>query len=570
MHSPALNEIFCIGSRLQTTVTVAHACVNALRTLKYAAKRSSSMRLSIVRCLGVLLLVALALAGAWPVAADTPADEEELVRIPQLIQSGDLRGARNELQQLHARLQGDPRIYNLLGVVDAQENNFGAAELNFRHAVELAPRFTGAYLNLGRLYQEHASEKGTAEKALAVYRRLLVFEPDHVEANYQAAWLLNRLGMFSLSLAHLARLPQDAQKRPPALALRCSNSAALGRRVQAEVAFQQLSAASDLTEPDVLPMLPTLHDHSADDLSTRLLETLTRRSLISSVGLQALAELQEKQGRFKEARESLEKALQMEPPSAPVLIRLAKLAYQSADLEGAIGYLAHGRDLEPRNAVIHFFFGIVCVELKLPLQAKESLSEAIRLDPDNADYHYALGAVLLQVPVKDPDSAIAHFLKYRNAHRDDPHGHFALGVAYFDAYQLDAARKELEWAAARPETEVGANLYLGRLAMNEENLTEASVRLQKAVQSNPSSPEPYAELALLHIRRSEFGLAERNLTRALKIAPDHFRTNLNLLMLYQRTKDPRAERQARRVEELQKDGEERERLLLRSLEIRPY
>jgi hypothetical protein len=60
------------------------------------------------------------------------------------------------------------------------------------------------------------------------------------------------------------------------------------------------------------------------------------------------------------------------------------------------------------------------------------------------------------------------------------------------------------------------------------------------------------------------------LTRALKIAPDHFRTNLNLLMLYQRTKDPRAEQQARRVEELQKTGEERERLLLRSLEIRPY
>jgi len=41
-------------------------------------------------------------------------------------------------------------------------------------------------------------------------------------------------------------------------------------------------------------------------------------------------------------------------------------------------------------------------------------------------------------------------------------------------------------------------------------------------------------------------------------------------MLYQRTTHPRAEQQARRVEELQKAGEEREKLLLRSLEIRPY
>jgi len=41
-------------------------------------------------------------------------------------------------------------------------------------------------------------------------------------------------------------------------------------------------------------------------------------------------------------------------------------------------------------------------------------------------------------------------------------------------------------------------------------------------------------------------------------------------MLYKRTKDSRAEQQARRVEQLQKAGEERELLLLRSLEIRPY
>jgi len=94
--------------------------------------------------------------------------------------------------------------------------------------------------------------------------------------------------------------------------------------------------------------------------------------------------------------------------------------------------------------------------------------------------------------------------------------------------------------------------------------------LRKAVESEPSSPEPYAELALVHIRRKEFALAESNLTRALQIAPEHYRTNLNLLMLYQKTNDPRAGQQARRVEQLQKAGEERDRLLLRSLEIRPY
>jgi len=531
----------------------------------------ASMRHRNFRCLGVILC-ALIVPPATASPPDASTDEERLVQISQAIGSGDLRGARSGLEELLTRLPGDPRIYNLLGVIDAQESHFTAAESSFERAIQLAPRFTGAYLNLGRLYQEHASQKGAQkgemEKALKVYRTLLEFEPDHVEANYQAAWLFNRLGQFVSSLQHLARLPADAQQRAPALALRSADNAALGRRAQADAAIIQLSAAADLTEADVLPMLPALHDHHADDLATRLLEALVQRGLASKVSLQALAGLEEKQGRFKEARESLEKDLQLEAPSVAVLIRLAKLAYQAGDLEGAIGYLAHARDLEPENASIHFFFGMVCIDLKLPPEAKQSLKEAVRLDPDNPLYHYALGAVLLQE--KNSDEAIAHFQKYRDARPDDPRGNFALGVAYFDAYQLEAARQELEAVAARPETRVGANLYLGRLAVREDNLTEAGDRLRKAVESAPSSPEPYAELALVHIRRKEFAIAESNLARALKIDPDHYRSNLNLLLLYQRTKDSRAGQQARRVEQLQKAGEERERLLLRSLEIRPY
>ena len=515
----------------------------------------------------VRFLVVLAMAAVWAAAGEVSANEADLVRAQQLIQAHDLHGARSTLEQLRAHYPADPRIYNLLGAVDAQEQNLASAETNFRRAVELAPRFTGAYLNLGRLYQERGGKEDIA-KAVEVYRKILEFEAGNVEANYQAAWLLNRQGKFSSSLAHLARLSSDAQQRAAALAILGSDELGLGKRTEAESAFQRLSAAEDLGEADVVSILPALHEHSADGLATRLLETLARRGLATKTGLQALAGLEEQQGRFKEAREWLEKDFQFEPPTAPILIRLAKLAYQLSDLEGAVGYLAHARDLQPDNAAIHFFFGIVCVDLKLPPEAKQSLKEAVRLDSNNAIYHYALGAVLLQE--KDADGAIPHLQQYQNANRDNPHGHFALGVAYFDAYQLDAARRELEIAAARPETAVGANLYLGRLAFREGDLGKAEDLLTRAVQSNPSSPDPYAELALIQIRREEYARAEGTLAKGLHIAPGHYRTNLHLLMLYQRTHDARAEQQSQVVQKLEKDGEERERLLLRSLDIRPY
>jgi len=192
----------------------------------------------------------------------------------------------------------------------------------------------------------------------------------------------------------------------------------------------------------------------------------------------------------------------------------------------------------------------------------------VRLNPENPYYNYALGAVL--VNEKNEEEAIPHFRKFRDAHPDDPRGRFALGVAYFEAYQVDSARKEFLSIANSPETRMGAQLYLGRLALRQEKLDEALDHFQCAIQANKAAPEPYAESALIRIRRKEYALAGQDLERALKIAPQHYLSNLRLLMLYQRRKDPRAEAQARRVEQLQKAGEEKERLLLRSLDIRPY
>ena len=156
-------------------------------------------------------------------------------------------------------------------------------------------------------------------------------------------------------------------------------------------------AASDLSEADVLPILSTLHNHSADDFACRLLEILDERKLISSAGLQALAGIEEKQGRLKEARDVLEKDLQVEPPSAPLLVRLAKLAYQSGDLEGAVAYLAHARDLEPakRCDSLLFWDRLRGSEITARGSGVPGQSRA-RWIPIIPYYNYALGAVLLQ------------------------------------------------------------------------------------------------------------------------------------------------------------------------------
>ena len=79
-----------------------------------------------------------------------------------------------------------------------------------------------------------------------------------------------------------------------------------------------------------------------------------------------------------------------------------------------------------------------------------------------------------------------------------------------------------------------------------------------------------AELAHVHIRLDRYEKARRELERAAALDSENFRANANLLILYQRTKDPRAQAQQERFEEIKKKRSENEQLLWRTIEVRPY
>ncbi len=519
----------------------------------------------------VVSICSLTARGEARIAApNTEPSEQFLFDIQRSIQTGDLQNARRVIKHAFDVLPSDPRLYNFLGVIDAQQENFSAAEADFKQALRVAPRFVGAYMNLGRLYQTE-SERNSAycEKALDVYSRISAIEPGNTEARYQAALLLNRLGRFGASLAQLSQVPRQEQRGAVVLSLRCADEAGLEHEEATRAAAKELLEAPDLTETNVLPIVPALiKSHQAASAAT-LLEFLVKRGSTSAAVMEQLAALYEEQHRFGDSRRMLTRALETpDQPSAALLTHLARVSYKAGDLEGTLGYLAHARDLEPANAAIRFLFGLACIELKLPPEAEASLQEAVRLDPGNAYYSYALGAV--QLERHNPDAAIQHFMIFRNLKQQDPRGGLALGIAYFDAAQNEAARKELQFAAIHPQTRPGALLYLGRLALREQNTVEASADLERAIQANPASAQAHIELAGVQIRIKEYQAAEQNLNVALRLEPDNYQANSKLLLLYKRVGDSRAEKHSQRVAALREAGEEREQMLLRSLDIRLY
>jgi tetratricopeptide (TPR) repeat protein len=272
-------------------------------------------------------------------------------------------------------------------------------------------------------------------------------------------------------------------------------------------------------------------------------------------------------GRLDAARESLEAAASARPDAVPILMDLARVTQKAGDRRGALGYLAHARDLAPNDARIHFLFGMICVELDLGVEAYNSLKKAVELDPENASVNYAMGAVSLHR--RDPSEAVPYFRKYAALKPDDPRGPLGVGLAWFKARDFASARPELERAARNPSTAAAANYFLARIAREENDVPRALALVDLALQARPEYADAWAERGLLHLRQRELDAAEKDLRRCLELEPDNYLGNLNLLALYQRARDARQDEQARRVEELSARREEKADEFRRVIEIRP-
>jgi len=462
----------------------------------------------------------------------------------------------------------EPAVYNFLGVVEAQEGRHDAAESLFKKAITLAPRYEAPYVNLGHLYQERVSTDSQASaKAIGVYRRLLKVNPESLEAKYQLAVLFNRRGEFGTSLKYLDLMPAAQQDRAPALSLLCANHAGIGEHTKAEAAAQRLSASPELSEADVLPIIPALATHSAEDLAQQLLEALDRRGLASPAALFRLGVMYGHQGKLAEARQVLLRAAEPNPDTVPILLELARVAEKQKDFDGALSYLAHARALEPQNAAIHFFFGVVCLEKNLIEEAYRSLRQAVSLKPEDPYYNYAAGIAAAEKT--QHREAVQYFRKYTELRPQDARGHLALGTAYFYSHEPELARKELAITVTHPETAGPSHYLLGRLANREENLPEAFREIEQALQLVPDFADAYAELGHLYLKQKQYDKAEEALKKAFTLDAESYQANFYLMLLYSRTRDPRADAQARAFDDLKKKFGEKIKEYYRMIEVRP-
>lgn len=514
------------------------------------------------------MLVSLLAPAEGRSAEPSDAPYRQLVlEIQQRIEQNDLESARSMILAGERKYPANGGLENLLGVIEIQQGNTGQAIEQFSAAIQHDPDLAGAYLNLSRIYLQTAQNDKTARTAaLGVYEKLLRKEPANPEANYQAAMLLMWDQNYQRSLEHLMRLGPDDRGRIGALVVACADEAALHHKEAAGNAAEALAVEPELTEQDAMQALPALRAARRADLIDRLFSAANEKHSLSPEGLRILGLAQEGEGKLDLARKTLELAFTASNSSVPILVDLTRVARAANDYPGALGYLAHARDLEPGNAGFAYEFGVLSLRMGLLGESRKAMAEAVRLSPNDPEFNYGMGVV--SSFAQDSTQGLPYLEKYHALRPSDPAALIAMGTMWFRAKNYDSARQWLKQAATHRATAADAHYYLGRIARVTSHLDEAKQELEQANTAAPGRPDVLGELGQVYVASREYSQAQIFLDRAIAQDPNNYGANFGLLQLYAKTGDARREEQSKRFDEIKAKDEENYQQMMRTIELR--
>ncbi|MFE8034947.1 type IV pilus biogenesis/stability protein PilW [Thiohalocapsa marina] len=195
---------------------------------------------------------------------------------------------------------------------------------------------------------------------------------------------------------------------------------------------------------------------------------------------------------------------------ADLYVNMAAAYYQSGKLDIALERGLRALREDRKNPKAHYVLGIVYQALGKTTEAAQSLAEAVRLDPDNPDFHNARGSLLcLQQRYGE---ALAEFQQaLQNPLYKTPE------VALVNAADCTrragdatASERYLREALSRNAQYAPALMAMARLNYQRGAYLDARGYLARYSRSGPATPE-----ALLLAYRIETALGNRNDAKAL-------------------------------------------------------
>ncbi len=235
----------------------------------------------------------------------------------------------------------------------------------------------------------------------------------------------------------------------------------------------------------------------------------------------------ERTDRAQHAIAAYARALRLEPGLIEARYGLSSASAALGDLDGAIAQLRQVVGRLPELAEAHYNLGIHSWTRyqRAPgprsgtdlIAAAEGLRTAVRLAPDQARYHAALGRLLADT--QDLDGSVAGLRRARILEPDRPGHAYDLGLALRLAGDLDSAERELRVAVQGNPADGLARRALALVLRTKGDLPGAASELRAAVIALPRDAQAHHLLGAVLIKLDRTAEAFDELRRAVDLDP---------------------------------------------------
>jgi tetratricopeptide (TPR) repeat protein len=213
--------------------------------------------------------------------------------------------------------------------------------------------------------------------------------------------------------------------------------------------------------------------------------------------------------------------------------------------EAALRELETATRLDPSDADAHYALALTAWALSRSPSASQGARGALAQDylalaaeeygklavlrPQDASLQRALAEIDLQVGRKE--EALAAAQEAVRLAPDSSAAHMALAEAYFAGAEEDKAAEECEKALTLNPKEGQAYLALGQMRFFQRRYAQAAENFQRAIEVSPDLAPAYASLARIFIQQGRSAEARNMLEKAVALDPQDWESQYQLAVL---------------------------------------
>jgi len=471
-------------------------------------RQESTYRMSRWRAVEVVVLLVLAPGLAIGARQTSSSASDALPAARVLVQQGRLDDAKAAVLDELRRKPSSVEAYNLLGIIEGEQHDFGGASAALQKALQLEPNSVKTYNNLGNvLLADNKSD--LAEQA---FRNGLRIDPRDRDSNYNLGMLLMNRGRPAEAISCFERLrPPDRETRfnlvqaylrtkriPEAVRMAAALSAENPGDVRLHFSLGILLASEGQNKPALLEL------EKADVLAPGTFE------ILFNLGQAYLLD-----GQYSRAELQLNRALTLKPESVETLDLLAQSRWKQSQPLDALDLLVRAHKLAPDNTDIVLLMARISIAQGYFADAIPLLQKGLEIAPQRTDLHSALGESYFKAD--QIEKAITEFQKVV-ANQPSMRAYAFLGLSHTYLGRFDAAKQDFQ-NGLRLEPHSSFCLFnLGYIAERQGDTPVATQTFLKILRSDPDFPDALLELANIRMEANQFSQAEELLKRYIRIS----------------------------------------------------